>query len=232
MSPRPPNVPTRDETPEDEREAYDAIVKAAKIPLEVTRDGEKLFQWSHENLFLEYFSRMLVNPEAARAIRNLGGATRKFEYVPGSGSYSPSDHELADLVLCFDAQYWALLRIHTPSAVVAGVEVSTIRALRDGRESELDDDSRFVVQFVRAVRDGTMNDETWKRMEERIGSERGLFDFALLILLLQMHLRIHHLFKIEPIGADEYEAMLVALEGCVISRSTEEARKFVEESRG
>lgn len=229
--PRSLKIPTRDDLPEDERESYDAILAGANIPLEVTRDGEKIFDWDHSALFLDYFSRLLISPEATRALRMLGGAVRKFEYTPGSGSYSPADHELADLVLCFDAEYWALLRIHTPSAVVAGIAVETIEALRDGREDELDDDTRFVAQFVREVAAGTLTDATWDRMERRIGSERGAVDYVLLILLLQMHLRLHHVFKIEAIPEDEYSAMLDELRAGGVNRSTEEAQAFVNRAR-
>lgn len=226
---RPPRVPSRDEVPEEERENYDAIVNAAKIPLEVTRDGEKMFDWSHSDLFMQYYSRLLVNPDAARAIRMVGRATRKVEYARQHGSFSPADHELIDLVLCFDADYWALLRIHTPSAVIAGVSVETIEALRDGRDEDLDDDTAFVVRFIREVSNGTLSDESWDRMEARIGSERGTVDFCILICILQLHMRLHHVFKIEPIARDEYSAMLDQLRSGDIQRSSDEAQTFVAE---
>lgn len=226
--PRPPRVPARDELPEDEREHYDAIQAAANaVTLEVTRDGKPLFDWDHGQLFYDYYSRMLVNPEAARAIRMLGRATRKKEYEPGVQSFSPADHELIDLVLSFDANYWALLRIHTPSAVVAGVSVDTIEALRDRREDQLDDDTRLVVRFIREVASGTLTDDTWDVMERRLGTERGVLDFALLVLTLQLHMRLHHVLKVEPISEGEYAAMLQTLRAGPVERSTEEARHFV-----
>jgi hypothetical protein len=226
---RPPRVPTRDEVREEERENYDAIVKAGEFSLEVTREGEKVFDWDHSKLFMDYYARMLVNPDAARAIRLVGGATRKAEYFEGSKSFSAADHELIDLVLCFDANYWALLRIHTPSAVVAGVSVDTIEALRDHREDELDDDTKFVVQFIREVANGTLTDESWDRMETRLGSERGIMDYVVLILILQLHVRLSHVLKVEPIPEDEYTAMLEILRSGAVSRSRDEARSFVSE---
>jgi hypothetical protein len=225
--PRPPRIPDREELPEDERDAYDAIVKAAQLPLEVTRDGEKVFDWDHRQLFMDYYGRMLVSPNAARAIRMVGGAARKVEYSGAPGSFSPRDHELIDLVLCFDAGYWALLRIHTPSAVIAGVSVDTVEALRDGREDELDDDTRFVVRFIREVAAGTLTDESWDRMEARLGTERGVVDFAILICILQLHLRMHALFKVPPISESEYSAMLTELRRGPITRSAAEAQSFV-----
>jgi hypothetical protein len=226
---RPPRVPSREEVAEDERENYDAIVRAGTRPLEVTRNGVKLFEWDHSKLYADYYHRLLVNPDAARAIRLVGGATRKVEYASGTHSFSPSDHELIDLVLCFDSGYWALLRIHTPSAVIAGVSVETIEALRDGREDEIDDDTRFVVRFIREVAAGTLTDETWDRMEERLGSERGVVDFCILICILQLHMRLHHVFKIEPIPEEEYADMLEKLRGGGVERSTDEAKSFVSE---
>jgi hypothetical protein len=226
---RPPRVPNRDEVPEDERENYDAIVRAGERSLQVTRNGEALFDWDHSKLYADYYHRLLVNPDAARAIRLVGGATRKAEYATGTSSFSAADHELIDLVLCFDANYWALLRIHTPSAVVAGVSVETIEALRDGREDELDDDTRFVVRFIREVAAGTLTDESWDRMEARLGSERGVVDYCILICILQLHMRLHHVFKIEPISEDEYSSMLDTLRGGGVERSSDEARSFVAE---
>jgi hypothetical protein len=226
---RPPRIPERDELPADERESYDAILSAAKIPLEVTRDGEKLFDWDHTQLFLDYYGRMLVSPKAARAIRMVGGAARKMEYSGAGGSFSPADHELIDLVLCFDAGYWALLRIHTPSAVIAGVSVDTIEALRDGRVDELDDDTRFVVGFIREVASGTLTDESWDRMEARLGTERGVIDFAILICILQLHLRMHQVLKVPAIPAEEYDAMLAELRKGPVTRSRAAAETFVAE---
>jgi hypothetical protein len=227
--PRPPRIPDREELPEDEREAYDAIVKAGQLALEVTRDGEKVFAWDHAQLFLDYYGRMLVSPNAARAIRMVGGAARKMEYTGGGGSFSPADHELIDLVLCFDAGYWALLRIHTPSAVIAGVSVDTVEALRDGREEDLDEDTRFVVRFIREVAVGTLTDESWNRMERRLGSERGVVDFAILICILQLHLRMHHVLKVPPIPPEEYSEMLAELRKGPVTRSRAEAQAFVSE---
>jgi hypothetical protein len=227
--PRPPRIPDRDELPEDERESYDAILGAARIPLEVTRDGKKLFDWDHTQLFLDYYGRMLVSPKAARAIRMVGGAARKVEYSGASGSFSPADHELIDLVLCFDSGYWALLRIHTPSAVIAGVSVDAIEALRDGRADELDDDTRFVVRFIREVAAGTLTDESWDRMENRLGTERGVVDFAILICILQLHMRMHQVLKVPAIPAGEYDAMLSELREGPITRSSAEAQAFVAE---
>lgn len=227
--PRPPMQPSRTELDADEVEAFDAIVEAGTIALEVQRDGAKVFSWNHKDLFDDYYGRMLINPLAARAIRLLGGAVRRNEYSPDSGSFSPADHELIDLVLSFDSGYWAFLRIHTPSAVIAGVSVDTIEALRDSHDEALDDDTRFVVGFIRAVANGELTDDSWNRMEERLGSERGVFDFAVLVLTLQLHLRLSQLLKVEPIPDDEYSAMLSELRRPGVVRSIHEARQFVRE---
>jgi hypothetical protein len=224
---RPPRIPTRDEVPEDERDSYDAIVAASAIPLEVTRNGEKVFDWDHGRLFMEYYGRMLVSPAAARAIRLVGGAARKREYARAEGTFSPADHELIDLVLSFDAGYWALLRIHTPSAVIAGVTVDTIEALRDGREGDLDGDTRFVVQFIREVAAGAVTDESWDRMERRLGTERGVVDFSILICILQLHMRMHQILKVAPVPPEEYSAMLAELRKGPVTRSRGEAQAFV-----
>lgn len=225
--PRPPQRPNRTDLEPDEIEAFDAVMEAGKLALEVEREGSKVFSWSHQQLFEDYYGRMLVNPLAARAIRLLGGAVRRHEYESPSTSFSAADHEMIDLVLSFDSGYWAFLRIHTPSAVIAGVEVDTIQALRDGREDALDEDTAFVVAFIRDVARGDLSDENWNRMEKRLGSERGVFDFALLVLTLQLHLRLSQLLKIEPISETEYSEMLDELRRPGVARSMHEARQFV-----
>jgi hypothetical protein len=198
---RPPRLPSRDEIPEDEREDYD-VIRAAADDMAQTFAGKR---WA---TFATYYSRMLVNPPAARSLRKLGGAARKNEFVAGSQCYRPADHELADLVLSFDAGYWAFLAIHTPPAVAAGISVADIEALRDGREHRLDDDTRFVVQFIRAVADGSLSDEQWNRMEERLGSERGTFDYCVLILTLQFHLRMHHVLAVPAMPPEAFDELL------------------------
>jgi hypothetical protein len=55
------------------------------------------------------------------------------------------------------------------------------------REEQLTDDEREQVEFIRAVRDGTVTDELWTRMEARLGSTRGVVEYVCLIGLLMFH---------------------------------------------
>ena len=222
---RPPHVPRRDEVPADEREHYDAISQAGSNLPVVTRNGEPALPVDTSGR--DYYSRMLVSPEAARAIRMLGGALRKSEFTPGSGSFSPADHELIDLVLSFDAGYWGLLRIHLPAAVAAGVRIDTIEALRTKRDSGLDDDTAFAVQFIREVCSGTLTDDSWDRMEHRLGSERGVLDYAMLVCLLQLHLRLHQVLKVDPLSEEEYSSVLDTLRSGRIERSADELHRLI-----
>jgi hypothetical protein len=119
-----------------------------------------------------------------------------------------ADHELIDLVLGFDSGYWGLSGGHTPNAVSAGVRIEAIEALADGREEVLNDEERQQVEFIRAVRDGTMTDEIWQRMTERLGSLRGTIEFAFFVCYLWLHHRMNWAFGIATIDEQEWRQRL------------------------
>ena len=77
----------------------------------------------------------------------------------------------------------------------AGVRVEAIKALADGCEDDLNDEERQQVEFIRAVRDGTMTDEIWERMIERLGSVRGAIEFAFFVCYLWLHHRMNWAFS-------------------------------------
>lgn len=43
------------------------------------------------------------------------------------------------------------------------------------------------MEFTRAVRDGTMTDEIWRRALRRVGSERGVVEYVAWVLLIMFH---------------------------------------------
>lgn len=83
-----------------------------------------------------------------------------------------------------------LLAEHLGLAVAAGISVDAIEALRDGHLSDLADDDRQHVHFIRALTTGTVTDELWKRQVAVIGGDRNLVEQVHLILFLWAYVRV------------------------------------------
>jgi hypothetical protein len=129
-------------------------------------------------------------------------------YQGQPGWFSNADHEWIDLVLGFDSGYWVFHAGHTANALSSGVRVEAIEALRDGREQELTDDERQVIDFIRAVRDGTMSDEIWQGMIDRLGTLRGTIGLAYLVCILWTIMRMFGAFGVAAIEEGEWNALL------------------------
>ena len=153
-----------------------------------------------------HFSALTLSPYLAVQLSKFGYAVMSRQDQPQS--YTQSDHEMIDLVLPLDSGYWALLAGHTPAAIASGIRIEAIRALRDRKEYLLTEKERQLVEFIRAVRDGSVTDDTWLQMKERIGSERGIVEFVYLICLLIFHHRFCWAIGAPEMGRDAFEQML------------------------
>ena len=67
--------------------------------------------------------------------------------------------------------------------------MAAIKALRYGREEELNDDERLLAKYVRQVISGTVDDETWELMKAPMG-ERGVIEYTAFILWLNWLVRM------------------------------------------
>jgi hypothetical protein len=132
-----------------------------------------------------HFEAMNVSPPLGAAVSRLGREIMQLQGKPGT--FTGADHEMIDMVLALDSGYYALLAGHTPAAIGFGIRIEAIEALRDGREERLNENERQQVEFIRAVRDGSMTDEIWFKMKERLGTQRGVVEFVYFVLLLQLH---------------------------------------------
>ena len=103
-------------------------------------------------------------------------------------SFSHADREFVDQILGKDLKTNCVAIMHINDAVSTGVRIEAIEAIRFGREEELTEGEKLLASFIRKVRDGTMDPDTWARMEERMG-ERGAVDYASFILFLQTTMR-------------------------------------------
>ena len=130
---------------------------------------------------------MLASPEMSYHLSQMGRLVRAAGLNPGS--YSHADREFVDQVLCPLLGTNLVLKMHIPDAVTAGVRIEAIEALQNGRDEDLTEDELLLATFVRQVTKLEMTDETWARMEERLG-ERGTIEYMIFTGLLNMILRM------------------------------------------
>jgi hypothetical protein len=178
-----PTLPPRDEIPEDQLDAYDMLVARIeewKANPNTIIDGEAYG--------VPHFTALAVSPKIGKALSELGRAIQSEQDEPDQ--YTRLDHEMIDQLLAIDSGYYALVGGHTHAAIAAGVRIEALEAVADGRDDDLTDEERQRVDFIRAVRDGTMTDELWEQTIERLGSERAAIHFASHVLLLVFHHRI------------------------------------------
>lgn len=199
-----PAIPAREDVAEEERTAWDDF----KARFEKVRMDKYKLEYRHR--IAGGFFGLWCSPRLAAQMTAAGKPVMLQQGKPGS--FTAADHEFIDLVLSFDAGHWGLLANHVPFAVASGIPTSTIRALRDGRESELSAEDQRVVAFIRGVRDGTVDDALWTAMVERLGSERGVVELAYFTMHLLMHVRMIQLFDEVQIRPDELEDLLGKLE--------------------
>ena len=195
---RMPMRPDREDVPADERADYDFIVgRFATVDLAETTTVQ------------DEFDALLVSPPLAAGLSRFGKSFMKLGGRPGTWSFA--DHEFIDCVLALELGYHGFLAFHAPQAVSEGVRIDAIEAVRRGELERLTPDELLSVEFIRATARGEMDDELWKRMYERFGSERGVAEYTFFILFLQLHIRLHQAFDIPQFTIAELDRMLEAL---------------------
>jgi hypothetical protein len=188
--------PPRSEIPEAERADYDSVTERftrlrADRPDEVLYDG-------HAG---PYFGALLNSPPLARALTGLGTMVRTRSEM--GSSYTHADRELVDQVLQFDWGWQGVQRTHLPDALAVGVRLEAIEALRDGRDEDLSASEREIVSYVRQVVSGTVSDDSFNAISERMG-RRGAVEYTIFIAFLLMTLRLHQAFGAEDgLSADD-----------------------------
>jgi hypothetical protein len=149
---------------------------------------------------------LFQSPLLAQALHDLGTAVMSREDT--ELGFTAADHQIVDLVLCFDAGHWCVVPFHTILAVAYGVSVDTIEALRDGRDDDLPADVLQLKEFIRDVRDGTVSDVSFDAMRSRFGSERGVIEYATMVMLLETHVRLAQLIDEHEITPEEFSDLL------------------------
>lgn len=183
---RPPDPPSREELPPEDREAYDAVVarSAGKFGGDLP----------------PYHAALLNSPPFAAALNQMGRLVRTAGERPGS--FSHADREFVDQVLSADWHTNVVQALHIPDAVAVGVRLEAIEALRSGREAELTEDERLLAAYIRAVASGTVTDDAYAAIEGRLGA-RGAVEYTIFIAFLNATIRLFQAFGMPDPSEEE-----------------------------
>lgn len=150
----------------------------------------------------------LHTPVLTSLMSELGRRMRLVGDAPGS--FSHTDREFADQVLCADFKCDLFQEMHVPDAIAVGVRIEAIEALREGRDEDLTEDEKLLTDFVRGVAHGRMTDEIWHTMESRMGV-RGTIEYAMFTAFLVCIFRIYQAFDMPGFGDAEVREMIARI---------------------
>jgi hypothetical protein len=154
----------------------------------------------------EYFGALLNSPPLAAGLVQLGRAVRE---GGRRGAHSDAERELVDIVYSVDFGYNAILYLHIPDILACGVRPEAIEALRSGREERLDAGERQIVAHARAVAGGTVTDEQFAALAERLG-HRGAVEFTVLCGFLVCTFRLWQALGVSERSDAEVDGLLRA----------------------
>ena len=143
----------------------------------------------------DVFGPLLHAPRVAQKLIELGGALRNFGAAGGDGQRAlPEDFvEFVAFVVFTQIHAEAVSRgqafayrrpmfNHLPRAVESGLRPEAIQALRSRDDAALLPKERELAEFVRAVLAGSVDDQRWARMQDRLGARRTLETVAYTLL--------------------------------------------------
>jgi hypothetical protein len=195
---RAPRQPKRSDVDPAELEDYDRVVRR-RVGIGMATQGDE------EPDMGPYFGPLLTSPPLAAALARLGTFVRTAG--ERENSYSHSDRELVDQVLSADWHTNVVQLLHVPDGLAAGVRLEAIDALREGREEELTDDERQLVDHIRRVANGNVSDESYAGIEQRMG-RRPALEYTFFIAFLVMTIRLHQALGFPDPPDEEIDRLL------------------------
>jgi len=156
----------------------------------------------------DYFGALLNSPPMVAIASQMGTFVRGVGSKPGS--YSHADREFVDQVLSADWRTNVVQSVHIADAVAMGVRLEAIEALRHGREEELTDDERLLARYIRQAVSGTVDEETFAAMLDRLGA-RGLVEYTGFILWLQWIIRMMQALDTPNLPESEVDRIIAGL---------------------
>jgi hypothetical protein len=198
---------------------------SAQMPDRSTIPGELLGDYEHLLRRIDEFKKgsIIIDGEpygvpeySAMTVSARNGAhLSRYEIILAGlqgkpGTFTAYEHELTNAVIALDSGYYAFLGGHTMSAIAAGVRVEALVALRDHRDDGLDKDELEHVNFIRAVRDGSVNDGMWGSMKKRIGTECGVVEYTWVVLVRNALHQFCWAVGAPELPRDDFNKMLAA----------------------
>jgi hypothetical protein len=135
----------------------------------------------------EYWGALLNSPRMTAIAGDMGNFVRTAGERPGS--YAHWERELVDQVLSADWKTNVVQGLHIGDAVSTGVRLEAIEAIRYGHEEDLTEDERLLVKYIRAVSNGTVDDQLFAAVQERLGP-RGVIEYTGFIMWLSWIMRM------------------------------------------
>lgn len=156
----------------------------------------------------EYFGALLNSPVMCWIASQFGTFVRTAGDRPDT--FSHRDREFVDQVLSVDWNTNVVQAVHIPDALATGVRMEAIEALRSGNEDALDDDERLLTAYIRQVVNGTVDDDTYAAMVDRMGT-RGVIEYTGFILWLQWILRMMQTLNVHNPSDEEIDQLIAEL---------------------
>lgn len=156
----------------------------------------------------DYWGGLLNSPRMAAIAAEMG----RFVRTAGqrSDSYAHWEREFVDQVLSADWKTNVVMALHVPDAVSAGVRLEAIEALRYGHEEDLNDDERLLARYIRAVVSGSVDDELFETMKQRLGA-RGVVDYTAFIMWLSWIMRMMQFLRTSDPPEAEIDGLIAGL---------------------
>lgn len=191
--PWPPRQPPRDEVAPESLSAFDTVIERARRMLpDPERDAG-------------YYGRLMLTPDLGNQLSQVGRTVRAIG--DNGNSFSHAQREFVDQILSADFGTNIVQGIHLNDAISTGVRIEAIEAIRKGHEEDLTDDEKQLADFIRRVVGGLVDKESWEAMETKLG-ERGVVEYAIFILFLQLTIRLMQAVGCESISDEDLDTMI------------------------
>jgi hypothetical protein len=172
-------LPDRDEISPDELASYDRVIDSQSgfdyesFPQPLP--GHNPTWFLDGPLRQPFYATLLNSPPIALYISRLA------DFYRGRGesgdSYTHADREWADMVVGEELGNTAIYYIHMYDAVAVGVRPEAIKALREGRNADLEPRELQLAEYIRHLIGRSVSEEIYAELEGLLGA-RGALEYT------------------------------------------------------
>jgi alkylhydroperoxidase family enzyme len=150
-----------------------------------------------------YFGALLNAPVVCDA---LNSTSLVFRAAGERSTFDARRREWVDVVVARELQSRWMLRAHLDAAIDHGISPESIRSVWTGASAGLGDDAPLV-DYIRQVVRGTVDDESFHWLEGELGS-RGAVEYTAFICWVTMNTRLIQALGVEEISVEELDRAL------------------------